>query len=177
MAISAARAGYHVYEIGTGEMGALKPSTDLELDWQLQTDAAGVPSSKEMARWVKAALVECQRSAPVQMTIRVVDEEEIRSLNRQYRHKNAPTNVLSFPFEDPPGVHTNILGDIVICAAVVEREARELAIPPLAHWAHMVVHGVLHLCGYDHVEEGEAELMESTESRVLAGFGFFDPYA
>ena len=108
--------------------------------------------------------------------IRLVDEAESRQLNRDYRGKDRPTNVLSFPFEAPPEVLTPLLGDLVICAPVVVREAREQGKPADAHWAHMLVHGVLHLLGYDHLEPAEADEMEALERDILAGLGFPDPY-
>src|SRR5690606_20131870 len=98
-----------------------------------------------------------------ELTIRIVDEEESRILNRDYRGKDKPTNVLSFPFEAPPGLDAwPLLGDLVICAPVVAREAVEQGKPLMAHWAHMVVHGVLHLLGYDHEEDEDAEDRKST---------------
>jgi probable rRNA maturation factor len=111
-----------------------------------------------------------------QLTIRITDEAEIQELNRTYRHKDKPTNVLSFPFEAPPGVEIPLLGDIIICAAVVAREAGEQGKPLQAHWAHMVIHGTLHLLGYDHIDETEAEQMEGLEITLLAGLGYANPY-
>ena len=116
----------------------------------------------------------------VQMTVRIVEETEICQLNADYRHKNGPTNVLSFPFEAPPGVpadeYESTIGDLVVCASVVEKEAREQGKAVLAHWAHMIVHGTLHLLGYDHQNEQEAFEMESLEVRVLSDLGFSNPY-
>ena len=98
-------------------------------------------------------------------------------LNEQYRHKSGTTNVLSFPFENPPGAESNILGDIVVCAPVVEREAREQGKTLMSHWSHMVVHGILHLRGYDHETDDEAKAMEDLETQILTGLGFDAPYA
>jgi probable rRNA maturation factor len=137
--------------------------------------ARGAPAAADIRRWALAALRERARE-PLEVTVRVVDEAESAELNGRYRHREGPTNVLSFPFEDPPGVASGILGDVVICAPVVEREAREGSIPPAARWAHMVVHGVLHLCGYDHLREDEASAMETLEAQVLMNLGFGDPY-
>jgi len=108
--------------------------------------------------------------------VRIVDEPEMRELNARYRHKDYPTNVLSFPAELPPGVDVPLLGDIVICAPVVNREATEQHKAPRAHWAHMLVHGTLHLLGHDHERERDAAVMEALERRILAGLKFPDPY-
>ena len=101
---------------------------------------------------------------------------ESAELNQHYRGKPGPTNVLSFPFEAPPGVETEILGDLVVCAPVVEREALEQGKTLQSHWAHMVVHGVLHLQDYDHIEENEAVIMESEEITIMNRLGFSSPY-
>jgi len=108
--------------------------------------------------------------------LRIVDEREGRSLNRHYREKNYATNVLSFPAELPTGVKLPLLGDIVICAPVVAREAREQHKPLHAHYAHLTVHGVLHLLGFDHEDERDAMVMETIERGILAGLGLPDPY-
>jgi len=110
------------------------------------------------------------------MTIRIVDEKEARALNQRYRGKNYPPNVLSFPMIDDGPVTTGVLGDVVICAAVAAREAAEQHKTPAAHWAHLVVHGVLHCCGYVHDAPADAEQMETLETRILAEFGFPGPY-
>ena len=136
---------------------------------------AGVPATAELARWAAAALA--GRRPAAELAIRIVDEAESAELNSTYRHKQGPTNVLSFPAELPPGVPLALLGDLVICAPVVAREAREQGKPPEAHWAHLVVHGCLHLIGYDHERADEAEEMESLERGILAGMGYPDPYA
>ena len=147
----------------------------LDLDLQIALDMPGLPTEPEFRRWAEAALAgaDCQRDA--ELTIRVVNEAESTALNETYRHKQGPTNVLSFPFEPPPGVESALLGDVVICAPVVLREAFSQEKPPWAHWAHLVAHGVLHLLGYDH-DEAQAETMESLEIRILAGLGYPDPY-
>jgi len=136
----------------------------------------GGPAAAQLRRWALAALGARARE-PLELTLRIVGEDESAELNARYRHRDGPTNVLSFPFEDPPGVRSGILGDVLICAPVVEREAREGALSAKARWAHMVVHGVLHLCGYDHESEADAEQMEALETRVLRALGFDDPYA
>jgi len=154
------------------------PVTTMQLELEVQDAADGtdVPREDEVRRWTEAALKGCGREA-VEVAVRFVGEAEGKLLNQRYRKKAVATNVLSFPFENPPGVATDMLGDIVICAPVVEREAREQGLPARAHWAHMVVHGALHLRGYDHVEDEEARTMEALESRILKGLGFDDPYS
>lgn len=146
-----------------------------DLDLQIATDAAGIPSEDEFRGWVNAVL--SGRREEAELTIRVVDEQESAELNGTYRHKQGPTNVLSFPFAAPPGVELPLLGDIVICAPVVVREAAEQGKMAPAHWAHMTVHGCLHLLGYDHIDPAEAEIMESLERDVLSALGYTDPYA
>ena len=111
-----------------------------------------------------------------EVTVRIVDEAESNELNLTYRGKDKPTNVLSFPFEAPPGLELPLLGDLVICRQVVEREAEEQGKPLMAHWAHMVVHGSLHLLGYDHIDDEEAEEMEQLERDIMQELGFADPY-
>lgn len=111
-----------------------------------------------------------------ELSVRIVDEDESQALNLQYRGKDKPTNVLSFPCELPDGVELPLLGDLVICAQVVAKEALEQGKVLHAHWAHMVVHGTLHLLGYDHIEDGEAEEMEAIEIQVLLELGYPNPY-
>lgn len=146
----------------------------IDLDLQIASDAPGLPAAGDFRRWVDAAL--SGRRDEAELTIRVVDEPESAELNGTYRHKQGPTNVLSFPFEAPPGVELPLLGDIVICAPVVAREAAEQGKTAAAHWAHMTVHGCLHLLGYDHIEPEEAEIMETLEKDVLSALGYADPY-
>ena len=145
------------------------------LDLQLAcADTANLPSEADFQRWLDAAVLPFQEEAEV--TIRLVDEAESNQLNLTYRGKDKPTNVLSFPFEAPPGLELPLLGDLVICRQVVEREAQEQGKPLMAHWAHMVVHGSLHLLGYDHIEDEEAEEMEQLERDIMQELGFADPY-
>lgn len=152
----------------------------IELDLQLATEAGDLPAEAQLRRWVELALR--QRTADSELTIRLVDAEEGQELNRTYRHKDYATNVLSFPAEVPDGpggeplLDIPLLGDLVICVPVVEREAREQNKALEAHWAHLVIHGCLHLLGYDHIDDEEAEEMESLERQLLAELGYPDPY-
>lgn len=147
----------------------------IELDLQNASQGAS-PSEADFRRWCELALR--QRSADSELTIRLVDEEEGRELNRTWRHKDYATNVLSFPAEVPEGLlDIPLLGDLVICVPVVEREAVEQGKALEAHWAHLVIHGCLHLLGYDHIEDDEAEEMEGLERELLAELGHPDPYA
>lgn len=153
----------------------MRPETsDLELDIQHASSAPDIPDEDSFRRWAGLAL---QDRPGHELTIRIVDEAESRSLNSQYRGKDYPTNVLSFPADLPPELNIPLLGDLVICAQVVAREAREQGKPLSAHWAHMVIHGCLHLTGHDHIEDAEAEQMESLERQLLAQLGIADPYA
>jgi probable rRNA maturation factor len=146
-----------------------------KIEVQIASKTADLPSVKQFQSWARAALFGVEGSP--ELTVRVVDEAESAELNRSYRHAAGPTNVLSFTFEAPEQVQLFLLGDVVICAPVVEREAHEQNKPVDAHWAHMVVHGTLHLLGYDHQNASDAVKMESEERRILAGIGFPDPYA
>ncbi|MFO1430661.1 MAG: rRNA maturation RNase YbeY [Candidatus Competibacteraceae bacterium] len=148
----------------------------LELELQMALETGGLPSHAEFQRWGEAALSAAGYRRDAELVIRIVNEAESASLNQTYRHKAGATNVLSFPFTAPAGVPIDLLGDIVICAPVVVREARvqQKALP--AHWAHLTIHGVLHLLGYDHQDAAQAEAMEQLEIRILAGLGYPDPY-
>ena len=136
---------------------------------------AGLPASSTFRRWVAAALE--GRILRADLAIRLVDEREGQCLNRHYRGKPHATNVLSFPAELPKGVKLPLLGDIVLCAPVIESEAREQRKPLAAHYAHLTVHGVLHLLGFDHNVARDADAMEKIEREILAGLGLPDPYA
>ena len=139
---------------------------------------AGVPAAVSFRKWVAAALEGRIREAD--LAIRIVDEKEGRALNHHYRGKDYATNVLSFPAELPEGlpkgVKLPLLGDLVLCAPVVARDAREQGKPLNAHYAHLTVHGCLHLLGWDHEDAQEAEAMEQLEREILAGLGLPDPY-
>jgi probable rRNA maturation factor len=140
----------------------------LELTVQYATHARGLPSRSRLRRWARAAL---ERDARV--TVRIVGAGEARALNRTYRGKDRPTNVLTFVMRSRPRLE----GDIALCAPVIQREARARGKSAAAHYAHLVVHGVLHLQGYDHETERDARVMERRESRVVESLGFPDPYA
>lgn len=135
-----------------------------------------------VSAWVTAVLEAVEAGdrpeQPPELVIRIVDPDEGRQLNAQWRGKDYATNVLSFPFEAPPGVPAPpILGDLVLTADVVEAEAREQGKPLLDHWAHLLIHGTLHLLGYDHLNDEDADRMEALERRILARFAIPDPYA
>ena len=134
---------------------------------QRAVPAAGIPSAVSLRLWAETA----RGKKRGEITLRIVDADEGLALNRDWRGRDYATNVLSFPMQEP-----DYLGDIVICAEVVAREAQEQQKAPRAHWAHMVVHGVLHLMGHDHIADDEAEKMEALERRLLARMGFDDPY-
>ncbi|MEZ8192570.1 MULTISPECIES: rRNA maturation RNase YbeY [Vibrio] len=147
----------------------------IELDLQLAVEnEQGLPTEQDIQLWLDKTIPQFQENA--ELTVRIVDTQESHQLNHDYRGKDKPTNVLSFPFEAPPGVELDLLGDLIICRQVVEKEAEEQSKPLLAHWAHMVVHGSLHLLGYDHIEDDEAEEMESLETEIMQTMGFEDPY-
>ncbi len=145
------------------------------IDVQFACPRRGVPAAPTFRWWAEAALRATQAPAG-EMVIRVVDAEEGRTLNRQWRKRDRATNVLSFPGEALAGLPWQPLGDIVICAPVVRTEAAQQGKSERAHWAHMTVHGVLHLLGHDHQSPREAEQMEGIERRLLVEFGYPDPY-
>lgn len=147
----------------------------LELDLQIATeDTEHLPSEADFRLWAEAALANSDEE--LEVTIRIVDEEESHALNHEYRGKDKPTNVLSFPFEAPPGLELPLLGDLVICAQIVQNEAEEQNKVPHHHWAHMTIHGILHLCGYDHINDDEADEMEAIETQLLSSLSISDPY-
>ena len=144
-----------------------------EISLQVDEGLEDIPNPEQFEKWAAAAL---QPESIPELSIRIVAEDEGRDLNRAYREKDYATNVLSFPFEAPAGLPIEYLGDLVICATVVAREAEEQGKSPESHWAHMVVHGVLHLQGYDHIEQAEAEQMETLEKHIMAQLGYANPY-
>lgn len=146
----------------------------VELDLQLAGEWEGLPSAGDFETWVSAAL---ETRDEAELTVRIVGRGESRQLNRTYRSKDRATNVLSFPADLPPGIDVPLLGDIVICAPLVAEEASVQGKAVRDHWAHLTIHGVLHLLGHDHVEEAEAEAMEALETALLRSLGIADPYA
>ena len=159
-------------------------SLRLSLAVQRASRRKDIPSDALLRRWARAALLHDDELADgkAELTVRIVNDAESQALNRDYRGKDKPTNVLSFPFEAPEfampsAVSNHYLGDLVICAGVVAAEAKEQDKALNHHWAHMVVHGVLHLLGYDHIKNAEAERMEALERTILASLNIPDPYA
>lgn len=146
-------------------------------DIYVQLAVAAPVSGADLTAWAEAAR---QENAAGSVTLRVASADEVQALNRDYRSKDKPTNVLSFPSELPPELAAQIddaeLGDIIICADVVAAEAADQGKALSAHWAHMVVHGMLHLQGYDHIDDSDATEMEALEIQILAGLGFANPY-
>lgn len=153
---------------------------NLYIDLQLASEQQdNLPSESQFQTWIDQALSIQAKTTDypeTEITLRIVDEPESHNLNLTYRGKDKPTNVLSFPFEMPDGIDLPLLGDLVICRQVVEREAVEQQKPLEAHWAHLAIHGTLHLLGYDHLTDEEAEEMESLETHIMQSLGFDDPY-
>jgi probable rRNA maturation factor len=151
----------------------------MNVDVQIASGASDIPSSGDIQRWVENAVSRSIDDPGAEVSVRVVDEDEMQTLNRDYRDQDKPTNVLSFPAGEvaglPPG-ESSMLGDIVVCAGVVAREAEEQGKPLGDHWGHMLVHGVLHLLGHDHMTEREADEMEALERDILGRLGIADPY-
>ena len=147
-------------------------TNDVEI--QMASDLDSIPESLKLTCWAESVLSD--RTEHTEMVIRIVDADESAELNHRYRGKSNATNVLSFTCEPIDGIPVNLLGDIVICAPIIEQEALAQRKSIDAHWAHMVVHGVLHLLGYDHVRPADAVEMESEEKRLLNQFGFSNPY-
>jgi len=134
---------------------------------QFTTQSQLLPTKSQLRKWAKAAL-----RVDTEVTIRIVDEAEGRALNYTYRNKDYATNVLTFPLTEEP----YLMGDIIICAPVVEKEAQEQQKDLMAHYAHLTVHGILHLHGYDHETEAQAELMEGLETAIVTKLGYANPY-
>jgi probable rRNA maturation factor len=145
----------------------LHTEKSFKLAVQYATNHAEIPTRPQFRRWVKAALMQ-----HAEIVLRLVDETEGRELNQQFRHKNRATNVLTFVYDDT----RPLIGDIVLCAPIVSQEAQQQRKNLLAHYAHLTVHGVLHLQGYDHIEDADAVEMEQLETRILAKLGYADPY-
>ncbi|QPG04671.1 rRNA maturation RNase YbeY [Salinimonas marina] len=137
--------------------------------------AADIPAASQLQHWADMVFVMLDLFDQ-EMTLRFVGIDESQALNSQFRGKDKPTNVLSFPFESPPGMEMPLLGDLVICAPVISQEAQEQGKPVKHHYAHMIVHGILHLLGYDHIDDAQAEEMEALEIQILAELDIDDPY-
>ena len=144
------------------------------LDIQIATEYRDYPSEQQFQLWVDTVLKDANVDSEI--VIRLIDNEESAELNQQYRHKVGPTNILSFPFEAPEGIEMDLLGDLAVCAPLIAEEARQQGKPLLHHWAHITIHGVLHLLGYDHIENGEADEMETLEIALLSQLNIPNPY-
>ena len=144
------------------------------VDVQYACDASSIPDEKQISHWAKTALKNIKSDA--EFTVRIVDTEEGTELNEHWREAKGPTNVLSFPASGLEEISPDLLGDIVICAPVVEAEAKTQGKTRNAHWAHMIVHGILHLLGYDHIDTGDADKMEALEIEILNTIGYENPY-
>jgi len=147
---------------------------NLSIDIQIASDEDDHPPPADFRRWVSSAIG--NRRDEAQLCIRIVDSTEITQLNSDYRAQRKPTNVLSFPADLPEHIDIPLLGDLVICAEVVNREARQQHKLPRHHWAHMVIHGTLHLLGFDHIDDEEAEVMEHLEIELLQAMNIDNPY-
>jgi len=146
----------------------------VQLDVQIACNELNHPTVEQLQLWAETALSTIKNDP--ELTIRIVEIPESQQLNHQYRQKNKPTNVLSFPFEVPEGIDINLLGDLVICADIVIQEAKDQNKILQHHWAHLVIHGCLHLLGYDHIKDDEATEMESIEIKLLSKLGIDNPY-
>ena len=145
-----------------------------QIEIQAVFESLGQPDQQQIQLWVDTALEDYDQDTEI--VVRIVDEQESAELNEQYRHKSGPTNILSFPVELPESIELDLLGDLVICAPVLEKEALEQGKILTHHWAHIIVHGVLHLLGHDHIDDDEAELMESKEIAILNKLRINNPY-
>ncbi len=146
----------------------------IDVDIQYATDHSDLPATDKIQKWVRAALHDLADNA--ELTVRIVDEAESTQLNEQWRKSSGPTNVLSFPYDGEEKYAPGLLGDIVICAPVIFREANDQGKSPDAHWAHMLIHGILHLLDYEHAEPKDADKMEALEIKILKELGYADPY-
>lgn len=145
----------------------------IELSISDDVDQATLPAEEKLQHWAEASYLEDDEAVA---SLQIVSSDEMQVLNRDYRGKDKPTNVLSFPMDLPEEIGLNILGDLALCDEVIEMEAQQQSKTAAAHWAHMVVHGMLHLQGYDHIEDDEAEVMEAKEIEIMKNLGFENPY-
>lgn len=146
-----------------------------QIDIENNSQSQRLPSTADFERWISAALA-TQSLEEAEVSLYIVDEAEGQELNKQYRDRDYPTNVLSFPADIPEEIGVPLLGDLVVCAPVVEREAQEQGKSLEAHWAHMLIHGSLHLLGFDHIDDAEADEMEALETEIITGLGYPAPY-
>ena len=144
------------------------------LDFQVVSKSTQLPTAEQFKAWVNAVLVD--ESEDSEIVIRIVDEDEMIRFNEQYRGKKGATNILSFPFDPPEGTDSQLLGDLLVCAPIVELEAKQQNKNLEHHWAHMIIHGVLHLIGYDHINDMDAEEMEALEIKILIKIKINNPY-
>ena len=144
------------------------------LELQVATEFADYPAEMQFQSWMDTVLSDTAQNSEI--VIRLVDKAESAELNQQYRHKSGPTNILSFPFEAPEDIVMELLGDLVICAPLIAEEAIQQNKQPLHHWAHITIHGILHLLGYDHIQDQEAEEMEALEIKFLQKLNIANPY-
>lgn len=148
-----------------------------DIDLQVAIDDHdGIPDLNTLSKWAVTALETGGRHEDAELTVRIVAPDEIRTLNREYRLLDRPTNILSFPFECPPEVKLPLIGDLVICMEILKKEAVEQRKTLDEHFAHLIVHGCLHLIGYDHIESADAAVMEPLEIKALAALGYDNPY-
>ncbi|MBL0027635.1 MAG: rRNA maturation RNase YbeY [Rhodanobacteraceae bacterium] len=152
-------------------------SAPLTLHIRSDVDWKGLPAARSFRQWIELALKGANRRRAAEVNVLITDADTGRALNRDFRGKDYATNVLSFPTDLPPEVKSPLIGDLAICAPVVAREAEEQGKRLRDHYAHMVIHGTLHLLGHDHVDDHDAERMEALETRLLAALGIADPYA
>jgi probable rRNA maturation factor len=145
-----------------------------QVEIQTVHNSSKLPDANQIQLWIDTALQDYHHDT--ELVVRIVDETEIAQLNQQYRHKPGATNILSFPADIPEEIDLNLLGDLVICAPVIEREAQEQQKSLTDHWAHMIVHGVLHLLGYDHIDNNDADVMEDKEINILQQLNISNPY-
>ena len=148
-------------------------SIEMSVSESLESEEEDIPDAAQLQKWAERA---CLSDDQLVTSVRIVGNDEMRELNSTWRGRNKPTNVLSFPMQSPDDIDLKILGDLVLCAPVINAEAGQQHKPAHAHWAHMVVHGMLHLQGYDHVDDQQAEEMEALEIRILEQLGFDNPY-
>jgi probable rRNA maturation factor len=145
-----------------------------QVEIQTVFQSKGQPDPQQIQNWIDAALQDYPNDTEI--VVRIVDEQESAQLNHQYRRKEGPTNILSFPADLPEGVELNLLGDLLLCAPVIEQEALAQNKKNTDHWAHIIIHGVLHLLGYDHIEEADADIMEQKEIGILQQLNISNPY-